>query len=113
MIFATCWLFLTSIAYYLHICPSENQIALKMYIQSFLHAKLCKKSNLEILDIPYNEIDYFGTFWLLLTTFGIENGSMITLLIFGDWTFAKTMCNIEVDILKLKITWPIWSFFTF
>ena len=61
------------------------------------------------------DLDYllFGYFWHFLATFGIENGSMITLLIFGDWEFANTMCNIEVDILKLKITWPIWSFFTF
>ena len=51
--------------------------------------------------------DNFGTFWLLLTTFGIENGSLTTLLIFSDWKFAKTMCNVEVGIIKLKITWPI------
>ena len=54
---------------------------------------------------------YFGTFWLLLTTFGIENGSMITLLIFGCLNFAKTMCNIEVDIAKLKITKPYMVIF--
>ena len=54
-----------------------------------------------------------GYFWHFLATFGIENGFMITLLIFGDLKFAKTMCNVEVDIIKLKIIWPIWSFFTF
>ena len=64
-------------------------------------------------DSLITENSKFGYFWHFLATFGIENGSMITLLIFGDLKFAKTMCNVEVDIIKLKIIWPIWSFFTF
>ena len=48
---------------------------------------------------------YFGTFWPILTTFGIENGSMITLVTFGYLKFAEIMYDIEVDIIKRKITW--------
>ena len=61
------------------------------------------------------DLDYlsFGYFWHFLATFGIENGSTITLLIFGDLKVNKTMYNIWIDIPKLKLTWPIWSFFTF
>ena len=48
---------------------------------------------------------YFGYFCHFLATFGIENVSMITLLIFWYLKFAETMYNVEVDIIKLKITW--------
>ena len=39
----------------------------------------------------------YGYFFHFLATFGIENGSMITLVTFGYLKFAKT--------IKLKITW--------
>ena len=55
----------------------------------------------------------FGYFWHFLATFGIENGSMITLPIFGVFKFAKIMYDVRVDIMKLKITWPLGAFFTF
>ena len=56
---------------------------------------------------------YFGYFWHSLATFGIENGSMITLPTFGVFEFAIIMYDVWEDIIKLKITWPLGSFFTF
>ena len=52
-----------------------------------------------------------GTFWPFLATFGIENGSMITLAIFGDLKFAKNKCHIGIHIIKLKRIWTHWVIF--
>ena len=53
-----------------------------------------------------SENSKFGYFWHFLATFGIENGFMITLLIFGDLKYAENMCHGRVHLMKLKITWP-------
>ena len=44
----------------------------------------------------------FGYFWHFLATFGIENGSMITLPIFGDLKFAKNIYHVRERIEKIK-----------
>ena len=51
----------------------------------------------------FSDISKSGYLWPLLATFGIENGSMITLPIFDDLKSAKNMCHIRKPILKLKI----------
>ena len=49
-----------------------------------------------------SDISKSDSFWPFLATFGIENGSMITLAIFGDLKFAKNMCHISIHIIKLN-----------
>ena len=60
------------------------------------------KLNLKLPLSSYGENGYFRPF---LATFGIENGFMITLAIFGDLKFAKNMCHISTHIIKLKRIW--------
>ena len=50
-----------------------------------------------------SDISKTGSFWPFLATFGIENGSMITLPIFDDLKSAKNMYNIREPNIKLKI----------
>ena len=104
-------------ALYLHnFCIFSHQMIKKCAQKAYLVICFlnCKKDQIWNSLIHHTDKNgYFGTFWRLLTTFGIENGSMITLLISSCLNFAKTMCNVEVDIIKLKIIWPLWSFFTF
>ena len=52
-----------------------------------------------------SKISKSGSFLHFLATFGIENGFMITLAIFGDLKFAKNMCHIIIHIIKLKKSW--------
>ena len=88
-------------------CIISHQMIKKCAQKAYLVNCLlnCKKNQIWNSLIHHTDKNgYFGTFWRLLTTFGIENGSMITLLIFSCLNFAKTMCNVEVDITKLKIT---------
>ena len=47
----------------------------------------------------------YGYFFHFLATFGIENGFMITLAIFGDLKFAKNKCHIGIHIITLKKNW--------
>ena len=58
-----------------------------------------------------SDISKFGYFWPFLATFGIEIGSMITLLTLDDLKFAENMCHVCETIMKLKIIWTHMVFF--
>ena len=48
-------------------------------------------------------ISKYGYFLHLLATFGIENGYVITLPLFGDLKYAENIYHVRAHILKLKI----------
>ena len=53
----------------------------------------------------------YGYFFHFLATFGIENGSMITLPFFGDLKYAENIYHVRVHIIKLKIKYTHWVIF--
>ena len=102
-------------ALYLHnFCIFSHQMIKKCAQKAYLVICFlnCKKDQIWNSLIHHTDKNgYFGTFWRLLTTFGIENGSMITLPFFGDLKYAENIYHVRVHIIKLKIKYTHWVIF--